>query len=67
MEKLKTKQFRAIDWGRPSIVVAGMLTVRDYHTLEPASPTTNKNGYVICIENEDGVHIVSPDSIELVE
>jgi hypothetical protein len=67
MEGLKNKKFKAIDWARNSRTVEGSLTVRDYKTLEPASKESNHNGYVVCIENEDGVHIVSPDSVELVD
>lgn len=66
MEGLKNKKFKAIDWARKSLTVEGSLSVRDYKTLEPASKESNHNGYVVCIENEEGVTIVVPDSVELI-
>lgn len=67
MEGLKDKKFKAVDWAINCQTVTGSLTVRDYKTLEPASKESNHNGYVVCIENEDGVHIVAPDTVELVD
>lgn len=67
MEILKNKKFKAIDWSRNNQTVKGTLTVRDYKTLKPAKKQSNHNGYVLCIENEEGVTIIVPDSIELLD
>jgi len=67
MEQLKNTRFRAKRWDRNYEFTEGRLSLRDYKTLEPASSFPNHNGYVVCIEKDDGFFdIVVPDSIEII-
>lgn len=67
MKQLKNTRFRAKRQDRISEFTEGRLSVRDYKTLEPASSISNHNGYVVCIENDEGFFdIVVPDSIEII-
>ncbi|OJV50497.1 MAG: hypothetical protein BGO31_14135 [Bacteroidetes bacterium 43-16] len=65
MRKLNELTFQGKCWHDNSKIVTGKMTFRDRSSLELAGDA-NENGYVVCIENEDGVHLVHPNSMELI-
>lgn len=67
MKNLQNIKFKGKDWTDLNKEVEGKLHLRDYKTIEPANPDSNPNGYIMCIETEDGFHtIVHPDTVEMI-
>lgn len=66
MKILKGKIARANEWHDTKKVVEGQIVLIDRKTLQDADTEVNKNGYLICVENEEGKHIVCPDTIEII-
>ncbi|WP_298939270.1 hypothetical protein [uncultured Dysgonomonas sp.] len=62
MRTLNEIIFQAKCWHDNSKIVTGKMTFRDRETLQLAGDV-NIYGYVVCIENDEGVHIVHPASL----
>lgn len=66
MNNLKTVKFKAKRWDNSTLEVEGNLGVIDHKTLEEADPKVNRNGYLLVIINEEGRHLIDPNSVELI-